>query len=257
MPCEELTAYLTPALRGLSCATRVHSVFDHAVNVLLSLGNGEKRMLSLLPPSAFRMPDSLCVPQRILGMLRPETELAFDSRGQTVLMGAVGFHLSDWTGKAVSFQVKPDATKFSSALQSLRRPTGFDRLLPNVFQKATNALKSGAVSSMLGLGIGLTPSFDDAVVGFLCARRSFGLPCPSLSEDALRETAEISARYLRLADAGYFSEALLDAARALADGADLMPSLLRASDYGATSGMDALYGFSIGLYGDEIKGEIA
>ena len=248
MPCEELTAYLTPALRWLSCAARVHSVFEHAANVTLSLGNGEKRLLSLLPPSAFRMPDSLCVPQSILKMLRPELELSFDSRSQTAHIGAVGFHLSDWTGKAASFQTKPDAAKFAAAFKLLQRPTGFDRLPTETRQKAENALKSGALSSMLGLGVGLTPSFDDAVVGYLCARRSFGLPYPALSEKALRETTDVSARYLRLADEGYFSEALLDVAQALHDGSDLMPSLFRAADYGATSGMDALYGFSIGLY---------
>ncbi len=248
MPCEELTAYLPPALRGLSCAARVHSVFEHAANVALSLGNGEKRLLSLLPPSAFRMPDSLCVPQSILRMMRPELELSFDSRGQTVHIGAVGFRLSDWTGKAVSFPTKPDAAKFAAAFKLLQRPTGFEHLPIETRQRADNALKNGVLSSMLGLGAGLTPSFDDAVVGYLCARRSFGLPYPALSEKALMETTDISAKYLRLADEGYFSEALLDVAQALHDGNDLLPFLHCAADFGATSGMDALYGFSIGLY---------
>ncbi len=113
------------------------------------------------------------------------------------------------------------------------------------------------VASLVGLGPGLTPSGDDALVGLLAVLHRLAaageespltLLRPAVAEHAHR-TGDISAHYLRLAAAGHVGERLTALCDALAAGArDAIESAAAAVlATGATSGADALLGVVGGL----------
>jgi hypothetical protein len=145
------------------------------------------------------------------------------------------------------------------ALCAARRRTG--DLLP-ALMRALAGLDEGrvrrCVASITGLGPGLTPSGDDALVGLLAVLHRLApqgegsLAARRLGRavvENLHRTADISAHYLRLAAAGHFGERLIALCDALAGGA---PSEVGAAAEavvatGATSGADALLGVVSGL----------
>jgi hypothetical protein len=117
-----------------------------------------------------------------------------------------------------------------------------------------------SVSSLVGLGTGLTPSGDDFLCGFMLAARArfCGEPlagrellralCVAVEED-LGSTGEISASLLRSMIQGHWPEPLLDLADAIA--ADRDSEVLQALEdlcrLGHSSGADIATGFLFGL----------
>ncbi len=125
-----------------------------------------------------------------------------------------------------------------------------------VARDATTIVK--ALSAMIGLGIGLTPSGDDFIVGYLAAlwsqsSRDATLP-PLLGllraplESMIAKTGAISRQLILDASAGQFSEPLVDLVRAIADGDDERVAITaaRALRIGHSSGADALLGLLLG-----------
>lgn len=247
MPLTLNEACLTPAFRGRAAVGRVHSVFDRAANIAIPLERGEIRLLTLLLPGTQKMPDSIGVSGLFLRGLTAGAPLALEAWETGGRLGGAGFFLSPWTGAARPLPRRGDPAVFRAALAGLGRESGLERLPPKARERAYAALARGDLNACIGLGPGLTPAFDDAAVGFLCALKTQGAPCPQIPGAALEDTTDISARYLRLAGEGYFSEALLRVARAAAEGEGLLPALQIAAEYGATSGVDGLEGFGLGL----------
>jgi hypothetical protein len=106
--------------------------------------------------------------------------------------------------------------------------------------------------ALVGLGSGLTPAGDDAIVGMLAvlqrcaphaaAARPLALLAGTLPS-LLERTTPISAHYLRLALRGHHTESLVAVVDALAEQAGPSPdALARLLATGATSGADALAG---------------
>ena len=108
----------------------------------------------------------------------------------------------------------------------------------------------------MGLGIGLTPSADDALVGALCLLSAVGA-FPAKLRDTLKAwlraegvdfTTDVSLSYLRLAVYGAFSEPVNRAVGALTEGSsqtELEESVGDLSAVGATSGMDTAMGIQL------------
>jgi len=116
-------------------------------------------------------------------------------------------------------------------------------------QSALASLASPQARQWLGLGPGLTPSFDDACIGLMAVCRAAGKPAPFTLTD-FSATTDVSARYLRLAREGYFCEPLCMLAEALfgrGKRADVRRGVRRLAAYGATSGKDILRGVGVGL----------
>lgn len=117
-----------------------------------------------------------------------------------------------------------------------------------------------SVSSLVGLGAGLTPSGDDLLAGFVSAVRArfcgepdagrelLGALCLAIEEN-LGSTGEISASLLRSMIQGHGPEPLLDLADAIA--ADRESEALQALEdlcyLGHSSGADIATGFLFGL----------
>lgn len=221
------------------CRGKVHSVFHRVCNLMLSTA-GEERMLALCAPGLPRLPDSICLPERALEEMEPGMEAVLTQ--ESLKVNDRRFVLTadtEWTGFLSPHPGQPD-------LQALRRLTadlqsGWDRFPPRLLERARQALQNEQARSYLGLGSGLTPSFDDACVGVMALCRAMGRPAPFRLED-LSQTTDVSARYLRLAKEGYFGEPLHRLMDALYGAGNLPESVRQLLAVGATSGSDMLYG---------------
>jgi uncharacterized protein DUF2877 len=106
---------------------------------------------------------------------------------------------------------------------------------------------------LIGLGPGLTPSGDDALVGIEAALHALDSPTAGFLALALRDvedrTTALAATLLHHAARGEFAERLHDLLRALlGSDQDTIPTAIdRAASWGATSGTDCLLGVLTGL----------
>jgi hypothetical protein len=112
----------------------------------------------------------------------------------------------------------------------------------------------GPTSHLIGLGIGLTPSGDDYLVGLLAGLQATGDPDrhdlgAAIAVRAPGRTTAVGAAALGHATRGAFSERLHDLLVALARGRldDLEAPIRRTMAYGATSGSDTLVGLFAAL----------
>jgi hypothetical protein len=120
--------------------------------------------------------------------------------------------------------------------------------------RGDTAAAIGPTVDLIGLGIGLTPSGDDYLVGLLAGLDAtddparFGL-AEAIARQAPARTTAVSAASLRHATRGAFSERLHDLLVALARGNldDLEAPIRRVIAYGSTSGSDTLVGLLAGL----------
>ena len=112
-----------------------------------------------------------------------------------------------------------------------------------------------AVAAMIGLGVGLTPSGDDFLVGLLLAL-SVGLP--GRMEPVLEElkahirrfsggTNDISRQYLLCACRGEYSLRLHELLQAGAEGKGIRTALEKTAEIGHSSGVDTLNGLLAGI----------
>lgn len=112
----------------------------------------------------------------------------------------------------------------------------------------------GPTVDLIGLGVGLTPSGDDYLVGLLAGFAAMGDPVGielgvAIAAVAAVRTTAIGASAIAHAARGAFAERLHDVLIALARGrvADLATAIERATSYGATSGSDTLVGLFAGI----------
>jgi len=129
-------------------------------------------------------------------------------------------------------------------------------------RRAIHALAGGQpdavehLRGVVGLGAGLTPAADDALVGALCLLSAAGMVSVDLRGDMgvwLREegvgaTTDVSRSYLCLAVEGAFSAPINRVVGCLAEDvgqAELDESVLALGGLGATSGMDTALGIQI------------
>ena len=107
--------------------------------------------------------------------------------------------------------------------------------------------------ALIGLGPGLTPSGDDALVGVAAACHALGSPVSGFLADALVDvdarTTAIAASYLRHAGRGEFAERIhvLLADLLGSDVSRIEPVVRAFVNWGASSGTDCLVGVLLGL----------
>ena len=112
-----------------------------------------------------------------------------------------------------------------------------------------------AACGLVGLGIGLTPTGDDILTGFIAAAGCFSLGWISdnftqnLLSVAELNTNAVSYTYMRLAAQGNISDMLQNAiiSAAASDMPTMLENFNRLSDWGATSGIDIAFGAVLGL----------
>ncbi len=111
-----------------------------------------------------------------------------------------------------------------------------------------------AVQQLAGLGSGLTPAGDDYLIGVMAALWLSGYKNwpPKIAAKAAPLTTTLSAAFLQAAGRGEFIEPWHELAQALFVGrAEAFgQALRRVAQFGASSGLDALAGFTMTLSGD-------
>lgn len=234
---------LTPGFPTV-CQGSVHSVFHRVVNVQIQSGE-DSRMLVLASPEIPALPDSICLPASLLSTIQVGQAMAIEGQrlswqNATVLLQPD----SRFSGKLNRQEGQPCLKELIACTTQLH--SGFDKLPASLRCRAEQALVEGRWQSFLGLGGGLTPSFDDACVGMAAVYTAIGRPLPQLED--LSVTTDVSARYLRLAQKGYFGQPLLSLIHALWNNAAGIPAAVRDLEHvGATSGSDMIYGLKLAL----------
>ncbi len=264
MPClatKPATACLTDALAAEPEANgRIHSVFANAVNIALHCASGGNRLLTVVAQGEY-LPDSLQVAGETLDAMRQYAPEAVIRWTQHTLQGpgmALAITRSAWTGKQT-----PRTIPRGMILQGLReiepmklqvpaaRIAQVRRMLRTVIAAlAVNQpqVAREAARKIVGLGNGLTPSADDALTGVLAVLWSQGSQPCFLTDEVLRRTTDISAKYLHCAQNGYFSKRVLDVFDAAGESPQRVNQALRqAAQWGASSGMDMLWGMKLAL----------
>ena len=290
VPATLVSNAVRPTLEGVRRAT-VHSVFRSAINLeagraFLTLGNTD---LGPMPNGIVigRGPDFLHTGLRsgqavqISGkrITVPGIGLEIDLRAArqwdprlVTRAGDRSVAVARWQRRSAfvrsiaAARARPCAG-FSTGLGELLTgdgvpPTGVVALLarPRLDRLASaigardSAIASRLASGLVGLGPGLTPSGDDALVGIAAAAAALGKPdavafLRPIAEGALERTTIVAATFLRHASVGEFSGRFHDLLVALLgpDDTALIPAVDRALAWGATSGADSLVGVLLGL----------
>ncbi len=230
--------YATPAFQAQTAyAGFVHSTYARTANLML---NG--RMLTLCPADAPRVPDSIVLPVPLLQEVTVGENACL--RDGVLVVGNLQLRLDaeqSWTGYLKPQSGRPKTDTFLHFISALQH--GFLRLPSELRSRIDHALITAEAPGFLGLGSGLTPSFDDACVGVMAVCRALGKPAPFVLTD-LSRTTDVSARYLQLAQEGYFGEAICRVMAALFGEGSLLESVQSLKNIGATSGCDMLYGMT-------------
>lgn len=122
------------------------------------------------------------------------------------------------------------------------------RALLTAAQRGDRRAAEEAAASLVGLGAGLTPSGDDALVGFTAAltaaRATLARPIARAAADAGARTTLVARAYLDHAARGEYAERVHDLTAAVAAGD--ATGVARGMSWGATSGADLVLGILLG-----------
>jgi hypothetical protein len=282
-------AAIGPGVPPGSFPVRIHSVFPHAVNLQPFAGGNLITILSR-PSAGHPQSISLATTEDFIGLgLLAQSSGRCDPSG--IVLDRPNAHpLRISFALAIRARLLPlpalrqldasweAAVTMLAALQvqagtDLRISTLLDRdpaqgLLGQRLAAAALALGGsvragaldparGAVTGLVGLGRGLTPSGDDFLCGFMTAAHC---RCPGDCDagpflrglqqvvlDHLPATNAISATLLRCAVEGKACAALAELAQALQGGRELRSALVGLCAFGHSSGMDIATGFLYGL----------
>jgi len=265
-----LTALTVAEEVPLRFGGRVHSVFRRAFN--LELGGGE---LVPVVPGRHQPVGGIGLdpnfPAGFTVQLKPGQPCA--RQGHLIQAGdSLAIDLdraSRWSPPSPAFQWERDppaierAWRAASARFLVQPPhlasAALRLALGRMVHARSDEERANAARALVGLGPGLTPSGDDALVGWLCAvhalMRGGGFPPDAVRllaatiRDSLLRTGDISRHYLRHAAKGRVGphlSALLSAVQS-GNAAATAVAVDEALALGATSGADGVLGLLTGL----------
>jgi hypothetical protein len=239
------TASLERLSRDPGKTSRVHSVFERAVNVLWRDG----RLLTLHSPGPLAAPFALA-----LERLPP--------RGTVAPGMPVGSRAFDWLdAESVDLEMPHgtlgfpvDALPERAGAQALRSPAGTRalRALCRSIETRDSRLFAEAADALVGFGEGLTPAGDDCLLGALAAIHrlapgwlaTHAAERDRVAEAARSRTTDLARDFLLEALDGRFAEPVLAILTALS-GDEAAAAAGRLLSMGATSGADTLCGIRL------------
>jgi hypothetical protein len=278
----------------------IHSKFRTVLNVLFRMPGGSSRLIAIITPATRGIPDSITVTEEYFA------KISLLPVGSKLLCKALNIHFADISevlegnvGCLRSSRIVIENTIAGTAELSnfLRYPEELKNfsgrcLCTDGLSILSAEKKSDVVSNLqsfskawlehdfikmeaillkyAGMGIGLTPSCDDAFLGIIAvytgarfyaetpagrAREGLktwrGLPVigsiTPFSRLLFNRTTDVSLKYLCCCQEERFSDAMLDLIRAIFSGTeeDLEPYIKIVSSVGGSSGMDTLFGTEI------------
>ena len=210
---------------------RVHSVFDHAVNL-----THDDTMIPVLP----------CTSDAVVGGITLQgNTLPAVIKGQTIDIAPL------LQGERINNTLHPEEyVQYQKAEILHSTPSVFgggDPLSPVILEKVHTFIKDPCaenIQNILGLGIGLTPSCDDFLVGWMAVCRILGKEPPPIDEKDLSCTTAVSRHYLLHGINGRFSPTVRRCAAAMIGRED--PAVYQQMiGFGHTSGADTLWGMQM------------
>jgi hypothetical protein len=231
--------------------------------ITLSLGDGDFR--DVIPRDA-----ALTLDGGVLRLQKPST-----ARQAWVIDGVTRYHSRlDVVPRASSASVARALGVVATALgeheTALR---GADRLTNSSRRRVRSAVRRLSIAvaagdeeraatiatGLVGFGPGLTPSGDDALIGFLAAQRALGTTSEAVRRTVLGSaghTCDISWGYLEAAAHGHFCELVIELATAVCEGSDerALTAAEECLDLGATSGADGVLGMLGGFEAERCLG---
>lgn len=265
--------------RMSSCSGAVHSVFDHAVN--LEIG-GRYGFIGLIAQQKALTPYavSVRVDSNLLSLgIRTGTAAAIQEGKVFIPEAGIELDLAQasvvdlsldsivWSGddgmlydRIVAALAEADAEDGLAPLITGQRGNVYTKFLKprvqtllhlDLHRDADDFIT--AAGNIAGCGLGLTPSSDDLLTGYLatryllerdvCARQSLA----QAAQAAAKKTNRISATFLLQSGEGLANEAVIDLFRLAGQGQDAGHAIRRILAIGSSSGADMLTGIALAL----------
>lgn len=182
------------------------------------------------------------------------TRLRVDTRGAADWSPAVTAHdTGAWPARSERATAAAGSVRVPGGLADLAPAMAPLRSLDCALRARDRLAAAWAARGLIGLGVGLTPSGDDALAGVEAALHAAGHPTAGFLalalDDVDRRTTTLGAAMLRHAARGDAAERVHDLLDVLLDPAtpDLEGAIAGAARWGATSGSDLLLGVLLGL----------
>lgn len=263
----------------------IHSVFDLAVNLRL---DHEDRLITILVSDHYDLPQGIRLdvnlPRQFLdvglraaargGILRFDSSpLAIDLRSASIWEGRLPTLIGNiepaWSIAWSALNARQKLKDSEIIIENLFQDNGGSSLTHKIRQPVLQLLSAAkkitpddaacAAQKIIGLGVGLTPSGDDLLLGFMAGLHATGndrqdrLAFIKIFGDEIlalsNRTNEISHTYLYHAVRGEFSSSIVAVVESIRDGEEekFLTRLDNAMQVGHSSGMDAVTGLLIGL----------
>lgn len=260
----QIAPYALPLMRGVHMG-RVHSVFNTSFNVLagerlVHMGSQDALVsatgVSIAPDDMEQLLDGLRAGDIVASS---EGHMRVYKRESTELLELGGAKPCNCSIPLAASHLSAAWAKGCLARLPLRRGCGLYRdaharaclqVLADPNRDTSELLT--AARYLVGRGPGLTPSGDDILMGYSCARWAFGCAgsLPGYIADATRaHSTEVSASYADALRRGWVSPIYRDliCAAGLRDEQAFDRAVRIIGQIGHTSGTDALLGLSIGF----------
>lgn len=262
---KALETYLPPEFLTTSASGWVHSVFTHALNIVL----GETMITVHGDPEA-GIPDSIVMAPEDFNSLRQlqaGTPGIWDGDaihlpGQSIMLENVPNHSNVFPVSSCPACEDEVMTRLNSLNFNYCLPDKAEELLPKIISAAiANDLSQceKLLPGVIGLGSGLTPSADDALIGIMAVMAFYtaagiAVSMPDFPVLVYRlsegRTTDVSRKYLRCAAQGRFALPLIHVVRSLLEGKAAFDHAAQAQllfSTGHTSGRDTFRGLFITL----------
>ncbi len=236
---------------------RVHSVFEHAVNLELN-----ETLLTLLADKNANIPDSIVVSQKDFALLKniqAQDEILLTNK--KIKIAEIEIDFTNSQNFENNFSASELAT--SQEIENRRKLFGFYHELPEraekKFDDILKAIKNqdilaceNILKTLIGLGSGLTPSADDALLGISATLEFFnkcGINVLDNFADMLyklseNRTTDVSRKYFKCACQKRYSLPLINVVRSLFENNFKFdyPALAKLLNTGHSSGKDTMRG---------------
>ncbi len=236
---------------------RVHSVFEHAINL-----NLDETLLTVLPDIDVGVPDSIEISRKdFMSLKHIRTQESVFLKDKKIIIGETEIRFSNSPNMENTFSISTLASK--QEMENRKKLFGFYHTLSEraevKFTELLIAIKNNdknscekILKSLIGLGSGLTPSADDALIGisavieFLskCGIETFDNFAMLLYDMSKNSTTDVSRKYFRCAMQKRFSIPLINVVRSLFEN-DFkfdFSALAKLLNAGHSSGKDTMRG---------------
>lgn len=267
--CKLVCKFLMQSLTEKQTKIFLHSAFQNAVNLVTPIG-----MVTLLSPEKGLQPYSAVLSRSFSFEQLKDSALYISRSGirkdEKLLLSFEGAeqkntylnHKPRWSPEAKRYLL--DFLREYRGLGLTGMAFGeysdiYSEFLAPRLETLRNAVRKGQETSLIlaaerfaGCGMGLTPSSDDFLCGYLLGMPEPGVPgiTGKMACAAAARTNDISASLLRRAGEGFFSCDILHLAECLereTSSEELRMALERVAAFGSSSGCDFLTGLYFGI----------